>query len=119
MPNGPPFTRRNPRSADGVCNHRKARDSHKRHELGAQAQRTSGGGGNRTRVPRYFSDGFYVRRRMISAVRSVVPNRRGSFQASQELFLVAGIPSSDLRRFGIGNWLLGLSDKNPQPGTPV
>ena len=26
----------------------------------------SGGGGNRTRVPRYFSDGFYVRRRMIS-----------------------------------------------------
>ena len=78
-----------------------------------------GGGGNRTRVPRYFRDGFYVRSRIISAFRSVVPNRRGAFQASQELFLAAGVPGGDPRRFGIGNRLLGLSDEDPQSGTPI
>src|SRR6516162_8306805 len=70
----------------------------------------SGGGGNRTRVPRYFSASFYVRRRMISAFRPLVPNRRGSLRASPELCLAAGIPGGDPRRFGFGNRLLGLSE---------
>jgi hypothetical protein len=28
------------------------------------------------------------------------------------------VPDSDLRRFGIGDGLLGLSDESPQPGLP-
>ena len=36
-----------------------------------------GGGGNRTRVPRYFRDGFYVRSRIISAFRPCDPQPAG------------------------------------------
>jgi len=70
----------------------------------------SGGGGNRTRVPRYFRGGFYVRSRIIYASRPLPPNRRGGKQASQERFLASSVPSSDSKRFGFGDEFLGLSD---------
>jgi hypothetical protein len=78
----------------------------------------NGGGGNRTRVPRSFRGSFYVRSRIIYAFRLPAPNRRGAKQTSQEQFLASSVPDSDLRRFGIGDGLLGLSDKNPQTGLP-
>ena len=78
-----------------------------------------GGGGNRTRVPRYFHGGFYVRSRIISAFRLWVPNRQGSSRASRERCLASGVPSNDPRRFGISDRLLGLSDEDPQSGLPL
>jgi hypothetical protein len=46
----------------------------------------SGGGGNRTRVPKHFHDSFYVRSRFIYALRSEIPKRQGFLQASKALF---------------------------------
>ncbi len=60
-----------------------------------------------------------MRSRKISVFAQSAPSRQGARQASQERFLVSGVPGSDLRRFGIGDRLLGLSDENPQQGLPI
>ncbi len=45
--------------------------------------------------------------------------RRTPRSLRRELCLAAGVPASDLRRFGIGDEQLGLSEKSPQPGQPL
>ena len=79
----------------------------------------SGGGGNRTRVPKHFHARFYVRSRFISAVRLPAPNRQGAWPASRARCLAPGVPNVDPERFGISDRLLGLSDKGPQSGLPL
>ena len=51
----------------------------------------SGGGGNRTRVPRHFRDSFYVRSRFFKS-RSPSPNRHGLGRASRARSLATSVP---------------------------
>jgi len=51
----------------------------------------SGGGGNRTRVPRHFRDSFYVCSQFFGS-RSPSPNRHGLERASRVLCLATGVP---------------------------
>ena len=69
-------------------------------------QMYSGGGGNRTRVPRHFRGSFYVRSRMIYAFAQSTPNRRGAGPASRARSLVPGVPDGDPERaeFAAGFW---------------
>ena len=46
----------------------------------------SGGGGNRTRVPRHFHVDFYVRSRLISAYRSASPADGVGAESDRNLF---------------------------------
>jgi len=69
-------------------------------------------------LARCFREGFYVRSRLIYAFRSPAPYRLGAWQASRERCLTSGVLVSDQKRFGIGEELLGLSDKSPQLRTP-
>ena len=78
----------------------------------------SGGGGNRTRVPRYFHVGFYVRSRKFGVSRAG-PDRQGSQQASREQFLVRERARHDSRPSGFDDRLLDLSGEAPQSGTPM
>ena len=77
----------------------------------------SGGGGDRTRVPRYFRESFYVCSRLFDFARAGA-NRRATTRTSREQGLIASVPDGDLRRDGIGDRQSGLSDKSPQPGSP-
>ena len=60
-----------------------------------------GGGGNRTRVPRHLHADFYVRSRMIYALVTKTPNRRGEAATSRQRFLIPGVANSDPGRSGI------------------
>ena len=62
---------------------------------------SSGGGGDRTRVPRHFHAGFYVCSRIIYAFAAGAPNRRGAKAASWQRFLIPGVANSDPGRSGI------------------
>ena len=50
----------------------------------SERSESNGGGGNRTRVPRYFREGFYVRSRVILAFRVGNPTWLGFTAASRE-----------------------------------
>ncbi len=62
-----------------------------------------GGGGDRTRVPRHFHVGFYVRSRPnLHTVSSPGPrNRQGCRLTSRQQFLTPGVANIDPRRSGI------------------
>ena len=64
-------------------------------------KKSGGGGGNRTRVPRHFHAGFYMRSRMIYAFAAKTPNRRGEKAASRQRFLISGVANGDPGRSGI------------------
>jgi hypothetical protein len=51
----------------------------------------SGGGGNRTRVPRHLRDGLYVCSRIIYAFAAKTPNRRGETAASRQQCLIPSV----------------------------
>ena len=75
----------------------------------------SGGGGNRTRVPQWLHESFYVCSRLFDFARTD-PSRQDSTHTSRERVLAAGVPNNDPRRFGIGDQHSGLSDKSHQSG---
>ena len=56
----------------------------------------SGGGGNRTRVPRHFRGSFYVCSQFFKS-RSPSPNRHGLGRASRVRSLATGVPGMTSR----------------------
>ncbi len=62
----------------------------------------SGGGGDRTRVPRHFHAGFYVRSPPnLQTVVARPPDRQGCRLTSRQQFLIPGVADGDPRRSGI------------------
>ena len=78
----------------------------------------SGGGGNRTRVPRLVRESLYVRSRCFVFDAAWLPSTGSQPRGSGTVFNL-GRTRRDPGRFGFGDQLLGLSDENPQPGSPL
>jgi len=82
------------------------------------AQYNGGGGGDRTRVPPCFHESFYVYSRLFGVSRQPPSVDRVRMELDENLFNSERARRGP-ERFGIGDQLLDVSDKPPQPGQPL